>query len=53
VWVKKVERDLTQGKSVHEFTAAAQHEKHLDRMVRVCVCDFWLHRGVCVCARLG
>lgn len=33
VWVKKVERDLQQGKSVKEFTAHAQHEKHLERMV--------------------
>ena len=47
VWVKKVERDLTQGKSVHEFTAAAQHEKHLDRMVRVVWCV------VCVVCRGG
>jgi hypothetical protein len=31
--VKKVQKDLTEGKSVKEFTAKAERDKHVERMV--------------------
>jgi hypothetical protein len=40
VWTKKIEREIQQGRSVKEFTARAEHEKHTERMVRMaCICS--------------
>ncbi|KAI8474931.1 MAG: cactus-binding C-terminus of cactin protein-domain-containing protein [Monoraphidium minutum] len=35
MWVKKVEKDLQAGKSVREFTVAAEAEKHRERMSEI------------------